>query len=73
MDWSGCDLVEVVPGKVSGVPLVKGTRIPADFVLEDASRGRSVDDIRVDFPSLSEETVNSLLRFAKERSAATAA
>lgn len=27
MDWSDCSLVEVVPGKVGGVPLVKDTRL----------------------------------------------
>ena len=29
MDFGDCDFVEVVPGKHGGVPLVKGTRIPA--------------------------------------------
>jgi uncharacterized protein (DUF433 family) len=32
MDWSDCDLVEVVPGKVSGAPLLVGTRIPAEAI-----------------------------------------
>jgi hypothetical protein len=31
MDWTGCDLVEQVPGRVSGQPVVKGTRILADL------------------------------------------
>jgi uncharacterized protein (DUF433 family) len=29
MDWSGYDGVETIPGKVSGVPLLKGTRVQA--------------------------------------------
>jgi len=29
-DWSDCSLVEVIPGKVSGVPLLKNTRLPVD-------------------------------------------
>jgi hypothetical protein len=24
MDWSGCEIVEVIPGKVSDAPIVKG-------------------------------------------------
>jgi uncharacterized protein (DUF433 family) len=28
VDWSECDLVESVAGKVGGKPVVKGTRIP---------------------------------------------
>jgi len=66
MDWSGCDLVEVVPGKVSGVPLVKGTRIPADFVIEISDRGAPVSEIKEDYPSLAEETILRLIRYAQE-------
>ncbi len=73
MDWTGCDLVEIVPGKVSGVPLVRGTRIPADFVLEDVERGRVLADIHEDFPSLSDEIINGLVQFAKRKRTATAA
>jgi len=32
IDWSGCDTVETVPGKVSGEPLLRGTRVAADAV-----------------------------------------
>ncbi len=32
MDWSGCDLVESVPGKVSGAPVLVGTRIPVEAI-----------------------------------------
>jgi uncharacterized protein (DUF433 family) len=66
MDWSGCDLVEVIPGKVSGVPLVKGTRIPADFVVENFDRGAPVSEIKEDYPSLSEETILRLIHYAQE-------
>ena len=45
MNWSGCDLVEVVPGKVSGVPLIRGTRVPADQVIESLDDGESVEEI----------------------------
>ena len=31
-DWSDCPLVEVIPGKVSGVPLLKNTRLPVDAI-----------------------------------------
>jgi len=29
IDWSDCPVVEVVPGKVSGAPLLRNTRPPA--------------------------------------------
>jgi uncharacterized protein (DUF433 family) len=31
-DWSEFPLVEIIPGKVSGAPLLKGTRLPVDAV-----------------------------------------
>src|SRR6202044_4003538 len=31
-DWSGCPLVEVIPGKVSGAPLLKNTRLPVEAI-----------------------------------------
>ena len=32
VDWSECPLVEAVPGKVSGVPLLKNTRLPVEAI-----------------------------------------
>ncbi len=32
MDWSECPLVEETPGKVSGVPLLKNTRLPVQAI-----------------------------------------
>ncbi len=32
LDWSECPLVEVIPGKVSGAPLLKNTRLPVEAI-----------------------------------------
>jgi len=32
-DWFGCDLLESVPGKVSGALVFKGTRLPVENVV----------------------------------------
>jgi hypothetical protein len=45
MDWSGCQVVEQVPGKVSGQWIVKGTRILADGVLENADAGYTPEEL----------------------------
>jgi uncharacterized protein (DUF433 family) len=66
MDWSGSDIVEVVPGKVSGVPLVRNTRVPADTVLESAELGESPEEIAFNYDLKSEETL-ALLAYAAER------
>jgi uncharacterized protein (DUF433 family) len=36
MDWSKCPDVERAPGKVSGAWVVKGTRVPAQAVVDNA-------------------------------------
>jgi uncharacterized protein (DUF433 family) len=44
LDWSECPLVEVVPGKVSGAPLLKNTRLPVEAITGnyDAFRDESL-------------------------------
>ncbi len=49
MNWSGCELVEIVPGKVSGVPVIRGTRVPADQVIASLDAGETVEEIAYNF------------------------
>jgi uncharacterized protein (DUF433 family) len=39
VDWSKCPLVESVPGKVSGVPILKGTRMPVQTIVDNYDYG----------------------------------
>ncbi len=63
MDWSNCSLVESVPGKVSGAPVIKGTRIFADTIPEDYELGMSVEQIQDNYPLLSVETIRELIEY----------
>ena len=63
MDWLGCEVVEVVPGKVSGVPVIRGSRVPADQVLENHEAGESVEDIAYNF-DLNHDDLRAVLAFA---------
>lgn len=63
MDWKDCDLVEVIPGKVSGVPLLKGTRVQADTILESAELGRTPEQIADDY-RIKLSDVKALLAYA---------
>jgi uncharacterized protein (DUF433 family) len=72
MDWSKCDIVETVPGKVSGVPILKGTRVPADAVIDNYESGESVEEIAFNF-DLKPEDVRKLLAYASAREFATQA
>ncbi|MGA7317400.1 MAG: DUF433 domain-containing protein [Silvibacterium sp.] len=67
IDWQGCDLVEQVPGKMSGRPVAQGTRILADTIVEDAELGESVDAIHENYPSPSADTIRMLLAFVQSR------
>ncbi len=64
MDWSGCDIVEIVPGKVSGVPLVRNTRVPAESIAESAELGESPEEIAYNY-DLRLEDVLAVLAYAQ--------
>jgi uncharacterized protein (DUF433 family) len=66
MDWSDCEVVEVIPGKVSGAPIVKGSRVQADTVLESHRLGESVDEIAYSF-DLNPDDIRALLTYATAR------
>jgi uncharacterized protein (DUF433 family) len=64
MDWSRCELVEVIEGKVSGKPLVKGTRIPADAIVSNFLAGSPVEEVAENYPGATREQIERLLEFA---------
>jgi uncharacterized protein (DUF433 family) len=66
MDWSRCKTVEVVPGKLSGTPLIRGSRVPADQVIENYDAGESVEDIAYNF-DLKPEDIRAVLAYAAGR------
>lgn len=67
IDWTGCELVEQIPGKVSGQPILRGTRILADTIVEDAELGSPVEEILENYPDLSVASIHRLLAFARSR------
>jgi uncharacterized protein (DUF433 family) len=66
MDWSGCPLVETNPRKVSGAPILKGTRVQADTIVENYEGGSPVEEIAENF-GVAETTIRQLLRFVARR------
>jgi uncharacterized protein (DUF433 family) len=67
MDWTGCDLIEQVPGKMGGKPVVKGTRIEPQTIVDDFEPGSPIEEIHENFPSLPVETIRNLVTFAHRR------
>jgi uncharacterized protein (DUF433 family) len=65
IDWAGCELVERIPGKVSGRPVVRGTRILADTIVQDAELGSPPEEIQENYPDLSLRVIQQLISFAR--------
>lgn len=65
LDWSQCEDVESVPGKVSGAWVLRGTRMPIRVIFENLEAGVSMNEITELFP-VSREQVEHLLAFVTD-------
>jgi uncharacterized protein (DUF433 family) len=45
VDWTQCPLVESIPGEVSGAPVLRGTRMPVQTIVDDYDAGMLPADI----------------------------
>jgi uncharacterized protein (DUF433 family) len=72
--WDDCPLVERVPGKVSGAPVLKDTRLPADTLvgnvesfmeLEGMTEEQAIDATLECFPDMpgGKDTLRTLLAY----------
>ena len=57
--------IESNPEILGGKPVIKGTRIPVELVLELVQAGYSVDEILKEYPHLKRDALWEILRFAK--------
>jgi uncharacterized protein (DUF433 family) len=64
VDWMACELIEQVPGKVSGRPVVRGTRILPDAIVGSYDLGETIEELQEGFPSLSSAQIKRLIEFA---------
>jgi uncharacterized protein (DUF433 family) len=67
IDWTACELIERVPGKVSGRPVVRGTRIMPDPIVNSYELGDSMEEIHEGFPTLSMAQIKRLIDFAHDQ------
>jgi len=63
MEWTDCPIVETVSSTQSGVPLVKGTRIPAGQIVEEHELGSSVEQIAENYPSITQDQIAMLIAY----------
>ena len=60
------NLIEINPKIMVGKPVIKGTRITVELILEKLAAGESFEVILSQHPHLSREEVSSAVRFALE-------
>jgi uncharacterized protein (DUF433 family) len=65
MDYS--KIITIEPGKRSGKPCIRGTRITVQDVLEYLGGGMTEDEILRDFSELTREDIKACLAFAADR------
>jgi len=60
-------IITVEPGKRSGKPTIRGTRMTVKDVLEYLAGGMTEDEILADFPDLTSEDIKACLAYAADR------
>lgn len=58
--------IEVNPKIMMGKPIIKGTRITVELILEKLSAGEAEDDILKAHPHISKKDIKAALSFAAE-------
>jgi uncharacterized protein (DUF433 family) len=58
--------ITCTPGVVGGKPVITGTRIPVDMILERLMYDLDVQSIFEDYPQLSEDDIRACVTYAKE-------
>jgi uncharacterized protein (DUF433 family) len=64
IDWSECVLVEVKPGVQSGAPVLLGTRMPANAIVDNVDYGLRVAEIVEQF-EIPPDLIDAILTYAK--------
>ncbi len=64
MDWQ--ERIVVNPKVLVGKPVIKGSRISVEFLLELLANGWTREQILKDYPHLAEEDIQATLHYAAE-------
>ena len=64
IDWSECQLVETKPGVQSGAPVLRGTRMPVNAIVDNFDYGVSVAEIAEQF-EIPPDRIESILTYVK--------
>jgi uncharacterized protein (DUF433 family) len=64
IDWFHCPLVESKAGVLSGAPVLRGTRMPVEAILDNFDYGVSVAEIAEQF-EIPPDRIEAILTYAK--------
>jgi uncharacterized protein (DUF433 family) len=64
MPWQ--DRIVMDPAILTGKPVIKGTRLAVEFILELLAEGWTREQIERNFPSLTDEDLRAALHYAAE-------
>jgi len=62
------DRIIVNPKIMTGKPVIKGTRIPIDLIVELLAEGLTKEEILEDYPQLKNEDIIAVLKYLAELS-----
>ena len=60
------DMIKSDPGIMMGKPVIAGTRITVELILEKLAAGESIGQIIGEHPRLTEENIRAALAFASD-------
>ena len=63
MSWQ--ERIHVDPNVLVGKPVVKGTRLAVEFILDLLAQGWSQDDILKNYPGLTPDDIRACLAYAR--------
>jgi uncharacterized protein (DUF433 family) len=64
MNWK--DRIEVNPEVLVSKPIIKGTRISVELIMDRMADGWTIEDVLASYPHISREDVLAALSFASE-------
>jgi uncharacterized protein (DUF433 family) len=59
------DRIEINPAVMLGKPVIRGTRLTVEIILEKLAAGHTVEAVREDYPFLAREDVLAALAYAR--------
>lgn len=56
--------ISIDPEVMLGKPVIKGTRLPVDIIVEKMAYGETTEDIKKDYPFLTDQDIRAALLYA---------